>query len=181
MNGHKNICPICNEGGIRPLVGKNAVEYKGQSTELDFHYSVCDTCGSEQTDSSQLKANKRAMLAFRKQVDGLLSGAEVRAIRHKLNLSQVEAAKLFGGGPVAFSKYESDDVAQSEPMDRLLRLVAAMPSGLQYLFSQAGLLKQSMGEWSPTHVILAREERTNMKVVHSSTPMAPPKWRKHAA
>jgi HTH-type transcriptional regulator/antitoxin MqsA len=38
-------------------------------------------------------------------------------------MTQGQAAKLFGGGPVAFTKYENDDVMQSEAMDTLLRLV----------------------------------------------------------
>lgn len=181
MSDHKNKCLICNEGSIMPLVGKNIVEYKGQSAELDLHYSVCDTCGSEQTDSSQLRANKRAMLAFRKRVDGLLSGAEVREIRQRFNLSQAEAAKLFGGGPVAFSKYESDDVVQSEAMDRLLRLVAARPSDLQFLLSQTGSREKVTDVWTSTHVVLAREGCKPMKVVRSLSPMTQQEWRKIAA
>ncbi|QJC54805.1 Antitoxin MqsA [Polaromonas vacuolata] len=38
-------------------------------------------------------------------------------------MTQGQAARLFGGGPVAFTKYENDDVAQAESMDNLLRLV----------------------------------------------------------
>ena len=39
-------CPICGEGHLHALVDKNPVEYEGQSTVLDCHYSVCDFCGS---------------------------------------------------------------------------------------------------------------------------------------
>lgn len=180
MINQLNRCPICNEGHVTPLVGKNSVEYKGQTTELDLHYSVCDSCGSEQTDTSQLRTNKRAMLAFKKSVDGLLSGAEVRALRQKLSLSQAEAAALFGGGPVAFSKYESDDVSQSEAMDRLLRLVAAVPSALQYLQRQAGLVRSVKEEWTATPVVLAHEGRHILKVVNSSSPESEQAWRKCA-
>ena len=38
-------------------------------------------------------------------------------------MTQGQTARLFSGGPVAFSKYENDDVAHSESMDNLLRLV----------------------------------------------------------
>jgi len=139
MSDPMNICPICGEGQLLPQVGKNAVEYKEHRAELDLHYSVCDTCGSEQTDATQLRVNKRAMIAFKKQVDGLLSGTEVRALREQLKINQAEAARIFGGGPVAFSKYESDDVAQSEAMDKLLRLAAAMPPALGFLRHRVGL------------------------------------------
>ncbi|MGH8759320.1 MAG: type II TA system antitoxin MqsA family protein [Burkholderiales bacterium] len=56
-------------------------------------------------------------------MDGLLTGAEITVLRQQYQLTQSQAARLFGGGPVAFSKYENDDVAQSEFMDNLLRLV----------------------------------------------------------
>lgn len=139
MNDSNNLCPICGEGKLHPEVGKNPVEYKGQTTELDLHFSLCDACGSEQADAIQTRLNKRLMIAFKKQVDALLTGAEVRALREKLGLNQAEAAQVFGGGPVAFSKYESDDVAQSEAMDKLLRLAAELPAAFEFLRRHAGL------------------------------------------
>lgn len=74
-----NLFPVCSEGHLKEFVGKNAVEYKGRITEPDMLYSVCDVCASEQSASAQLRANKRAMVAFKKQVDGLISGEEMRA------------------------------------------------------------------------------------------------------
>ncbi|HEU4344421.1 MAG TPA: type II toxin-antitoxin system MqsA family antitoxin [Candidatus Binatia bacterium] len=180
MSDSSNVCPICGEGPLRVQVDKNVAEYKEHTGELDLHFFVCDACGSEQTDATQLRANKRAMMAFKKRVDGLLSGAEVRALRRQLKLSQAEAAKVFGGGPVAFSKYESDDVAQSEAMDRLLRLVAAVPDALHYLQRQAGLGGDEAVQWTTTRMVLAQEERHTLKVIASSSPEPEQVWRKCA-
>jgi HTH-type transcriptional regulator / antitoxin MqsA len=141
MSTNQVICRICGEGHLQPQFRKNCVEYKGTQTELDLAYSVCDACGSEQAASDQLRANKRAMMRFKKTVDGLLIGAEVRAIREVLRLSQAEAAQVFGGGPVAFSKYENDDVAQSEAMDKMIRLAAELPAAFAYLARDAGLVR----------------------------------------
>jgi HTH-type transcriptional regulator/antitoxin MqsA len=126
-------CHLCSEGHLHALVDKNPVEYQGQSTLLDCHYSVCDFCGSEQADASQTRANKRNMIAFKKTVDGLLTGQEIKALRKRLGINQNQAALLFGGGPVAFSKYENDDVMQSESMDKLLRLADAVPAAFECL------------------------------------------------
>jgi HTH-type transcriptional regulator/antitoxin MqsA len=115
-------CPICGEGCLSEQKTTNEVAYKGQTAVLDSFFAVCDVCGVEQADASHLRKNKRQMIAFRKQVEGLLSGAEVTALRERLGITQAQAAEIFGGGPTAFSKYESDDVAQSEAMDKLLRL-----------------------------------------------------------
>lgn len=135
---HEMLCPICEAGSLVAQAAENEVTYKGQTRSLPLLMSVCQACGSEQTSAQQARDNKRAMLAFRKEVDGLLTGAELRALRERLNISQAQAARLFGGGPVAFSKYENDDVAQSEAMDRLIRLAADMPAALRWLAHRAG-------------------------------------------
>jgi HTH-type transcriptional regulator/antitoxin MqsA len=133
------ICPICGEGHLEHRVEKNSVEYRGQTALLDSQYSVCDQCGSEQASPIQTRNNKRAMMAFKKRVDGLLTGAELKALRQRMGINQVEAALIFGGGPVAFSKYESDDVIQSEAMDKLLKVAYEFPDVLRSLAQQAGI------------------------------------------
>ena len=56
-----------------------------------------------------------------------LSPLEIKAIRELCGLSQQEAARAFGGGPKAFEKYESGEVAPSFAMARLLLLAARRP------------------------------------------------------
>lgn len=130
---NNSICPVCEEGTLRVLVETNSVEYKSQKKDLALHYSECDCCGSDITTAEQSRKNKQLMTEFKKQVDGLLTGKELKKIRIELGLTQAEAAKTFGGGPVAFSKYEADDVAQSEAMDKLLRVSQAVPDAFSYL------------------------------------------------
>jgi len=55
----------------------------------------------------------------------------IRAIREACGLSQQEAARVFGGGPKAFEKYESGEVAPSSSMVRLLLLAAKRPNLFQ--------------------------------------------------
>jgi putative zinc finger/helix-turn-helix YgiT family protein len=56
-----------------------------------------------------------------------LSPLEIKAIRELCALSQKEASRVFGGGPKAFEKYESGEVAPSSAMVRLLLLAARRP------------------------------------------------------
>lgn len=119
----KLLCPLCEEGHTTPHYAQTEVEYAGQKGVIKTQLRRCDVCESELVGDIEGRANKRAMIAFRKTVDGLLTGEEIRAIREKYRLTQTQAAQLFGGGPVAFSKYENDDVAHSDAMDNLLRLV----------------------------------------------------------
>ena len=55
----------------------------------------------------------------------------IRAIREGCGLSQKEAARVFGGGPKAFEKYESGEVVPSSAMTRLLLLAAKRPELFQ--------------------------------------------------
>jgi len=135
----KELCPICGEGHVTHHVDQFESEYKGQKAMLPSHYKLCDTCHSDFAGAAEGKLNKRAIMAFRKSVDGLLTGAEIVALRKQYGLTQDQAAKLFGGGPVAFSKYENDDVSQSESMDSLLRLVRESEAAFGVLVNLKGM------------------------------------------
>jgi HTH-type transcriptional regulator/antitoxin MqsA len=135
----KELCPICGEGHVTSHVEMVESEYKGQTTMLPSHYQLCDACHSDFAGAREGKLNKRAIMAFRKSVDGLLTGAEICELRGQYKLTQGQAAKLFGGGPVAFSKYENDDVAQSESMDTLLRLVRRSEAAFWELVDEKGM------------------------------------------
>jgi HTH-type transcriptional regulator/antitoxin MqsA len=130
------LCPLCGEGHVTPRTEATVTEYHGQKGTVTLRYTECDVCGSEMTGDADGRANKRAVLRFRKQVDGLLTGEEIRAIRGQYGLTQAQAAKLFGGGPVAFSKYENDDVSHSEAMDNLLKLVRRSEDAFWELVSE---------------------------------------------
>ena len=136
-----SVCPICEEGNLEAKIGTNEVEYKGHTKTLPMHFSECECCRSEQASPAELRTNKRLMTEFKKQVDGLLTGTELKEIRLALGLTQADAAKIFGGGPVAFSKYEADDVAQSEAMDKLLRVAQAVPEAYAHLTHNSGYTK----------------------------------------
>jgi transcriptional regulator with XRE-family HTH domain len=58
---------------------------------------------------------------------------DIRRIRESLGLSQVEAGELLGGGPRAFTKYESGTIKPAASVANLLRLLEADPSTLSTL------------------------------------------------
>ena len=58
---------------------------------------------------------------------------EIRAIRERLGLSQVEAGELLGGGPRAFTKYEAGSIRPRASVVRLLRVLDANPAALASL------------------------------------------------
>jgi HTH-type transcriptional regulator / antitoxin MqsA len=116
-------CEACGEGHLHPKTGWDDVEYKGQHGKIHHHYSICDVCGSELADAKQLLENKREWVRFRKQVDNVPLGYQIAEMRKRFNLTQAEAGQLFGGGPVAFCKYEHDDILPDGAMSNLLYLI----------------------------------------------------------
>ncbi len=57
----------------------------------------------------------------------------MRRIRKKLCLNQEAAGQILGGGPNAFHKYEKGDVLPSQAISNLLRVLEALPDGLEVL------------------------------------------------
>lgn len=131
-------CPVCEEGVLLHKQALDKSEYKGVIENIPLFFSECSACGSELADANVARANKREMLAFKKRVDHLLSADEIKLLRKRYGMTQQQAAKIFGGGPVAFSKYEANDVMQSDSMDKLLRLARKFPVGLAWLAKEAG-------------------------------------------
>jgi len=63
---------------------------------------------------------------------------DLRAIRKRLKLSQVEAAELFGGGVDAFSRYERGETEPPRSLVQLLRILDRRPELLAELRSKTG-------------------------------------------
>ena len=108
--------------------------YKGQEFSLkDIEYSVCRECGFDVVLPQQIRRNEARIRDEHRRIDGLLTGPEIRAIRKRLHLSQIQASELMGGGANAFSKYERGEVTQSVAMNQLLLVLAAVPDALDVL------------------------------------------------
>lgn len=116
-------CPICGNDKLTRDIRNVVFEYKGQKITIKQPGLYCDECGEAFYDSKDIKATKKELADFRRRVDNLLTGEEIRRIRKKLGLTQKEASLLFGGGIRAFYKYEAGETNQTRPVDLLLRLL----------------------------------------------------------
>ncbi len=77
----QKLCPVCGNGHVTELVQMVENEYKGHKAELPLHYRQCDVCTSDFAGVAQSKLNSRVLIGFRKQIDGLLTGEEIAALR----------------------------------------------------------------------------------------------------
>lgn len=80
-----------------------------------------------------------------------LSADDIRRIRERLGLSQVEAGELLGGGPRAFTKYEGGTIKPAASVVKLLRLLEADPSALSTIAGRK-MTPISNDEAKPFHV-----------------------------
>lgn len=140
MSKQPMICPVCEEGHLHEDHFAGDFKYGDRTVHVDdLECYRCDVCGADPVLEDQIRRNHLKVADAKRRMDGLLSGGEIKAIRKLLQLSQNEAAELFGGGANAFSKYERGDVLQSKPMDRLLRLTLRFPFLLNALREECGL------------------------------------------
>jgi HTH-type transcriptional regulator / antitoxin MqsA len=144
------MCPICGRGVLSEIRTTREVVYRDHAGTVSFAYSVCSACGSEQGTPEQTRSNKRSFLAFQKTVDGLLTGEAVGQLLEAWGITQAQAARIFGGGAVAFSKYKHDDVKQSESMDKLLRVAAAVPEAFAWLARYSGVALEAPKRSAPS-------------------------------
>lgn len=126
-------CEACGEGNLHSQTSWNEVEYKGRKGKIRHHHSVCDVCGADLADTEEMRHNRREWRRFCKEVDNVPLGKEIAAMRKLHGLTQEEAGRLFGGGPVAFSKYENDDLIPDEAMANLLYMAIHHPEIVSWL------------------------------------------------
>lgn len=137
-------CGACGEGALVTTRGVCEVEHHGEQGNIIQKSHTCDSCGAILFDEADVRENRRAWLRFKKQVDMIPLGCEIAAMRIDANLTQKAAGALFGGGPVAFSKYENDDLVPDDAMVNLLKLAIVYPDTVTRLaeIKQKPILKQ---------------------------------------
>ena len=133
-------CDFCERGQLHPISITRVFQYKGRRIEVpDYAVSECKECHATITTAEQARSNERLVIEAKRKIDGLLTSAEIKALRQQLGLSQEIASQVFGGGPHAFSKYERNEVMQSAVADNLMRIVQLHPNVLHDLAAMKGI------------------------------------------
>ncbi len=130
-------CPICTEAELVNDTRDIQYTYKGESTVIpavtgDF----CPACGEAVLDASESSRTSAAMLEFNKQVNASTVDPNfITSVRKKLALGQREAAKIFGGGVNAFSRYENGKTKPPLALIKLLKVLDRHPDLLNEIRS----------------------------------------------
>ncbi|MDL2290995.1 type II toxin-antitoxin system MqsA family antitoxin [Desulfovibrio sp. OttesenSCG-928-F20] len=126
-------CPVCGVAELENATKDLPYTYKGETIIVENvtgrYCSVCDDMilgpdESERFSNAAMELNKRVNASI---IDPKL----IRTIRKKLHLNQKQASKIFGGGPNAFSRYETGKALPPHSLMQLLRLLDKHPDLLQ--------------------------------------------------
>jgi len=93
----------------------------------------CHKCGEGLFTLQDAEMMRLGAFAIYRRTRGLLSIAEIRAIRERYSLTQAELARLLRLGGNTVSRWEAGRNVQSAAMDVLLRLIRDLPGSLEYL------------------------------------------------
>ncbi|MGM9518629.1 type II toxin-antitoxin system MqsA family antitoxin [Acidaminococcus timonensis] len=114
---------------VRPLT----ITYQGHSLTFSMPgWYPKDNDEGTFTDED-MKVYDKALNQLKAEAEHLLQPGEIRAIRKKLKLTQVQAGTILGGGKKAFQKYESGEILPSRAISNLLRILEAQPGLLQMI------------------------------------------------
>lgn len=131
-------CPLCS-GGISRFRGKTAVTLGTRTVTVSDEYDRCDACGEGFYAPGQMdRLQQRAAAAIRTE-DGLLTPAEIRAIRQELGLSQSGLEQLLGVGAKTVVRWERGTVVPNRATDNLLRIIQAVPGVPEFLRSRSAV------------------------------------------
>lgn len=128
-------CLNCGQRSLRHAVKDVPYEYKGRATVVPkiagWH---CARCHEVEFDAGEGVRFAAAIKTIAAQIDAR-EAADLARIRKKLKLTQQEAARITGGGPNAFSRYERGKARPLSAVTNLFRLLDQHPELLSELKS----------------------------------------------
>ena len=120
-------CPDCGAAELVREARDVPFTYKGQTLTVPLQPGLyCPACGEAVYDAAEIARFEAITQPFIAAINGG-EATQLREWRKRLGLTQLEAANLFGGGPNAFSRYESGKVQPPLALVKLAKLLSNHP------------------------------------------------------
>ena len=132
-------CAACGEAALEQLVQPFKVEHDGDSRVIEDRRTVCQCCGNISYIGLQASEHELAVASAIREMDGLLSAAELQSIRLKYRLRQTDMEQMLSTGPKTWTRWERGRVPQSKATDKLIRLIGEDPEVARRLMELAGV------------------------------------------
>jgi len=120
-------CPECGKSELVRDVREAVFNYKGRTLMVPMQPGLyCPECGEAVFNDAEADRYQAVVQPF---VEAVNRDAmpELAQVRRTLKLTQAEAGRLFGGGAVAFSRYETGKTQPPKSLTVLLKLLAKHP------------------------------------------------------
>lgn len=136
-NTNFETCTMCGDGSMEKRNQDEIFSYKGHKKTIpNYPVLVCDVCGEELVEASDIKKFEKVRTDFRRQVDNLLTSVEIKTLRINLGYTQKKFAEALGVGEKNFARYENGSSIQSRSMDNLLRVLRDFPFTLRAFYKE---------------------------------------------
>lgn len=132
-------CPVCRQGHLHTVTYTQVFRPRGAQVAVELLASTCDVCGVQTTRASQHEENLSRLAARKPLYGNVLMGEEIVALRKRYGLTQQAAAKIFGKGKIAFSRYENEVTYPDTSTTLMLHMALEMPNSLKWLADRAGV------------------------------------------
>ena len=141
MNSPKSLplCPACRKGHLHMITRTEVFRPRGAEVVVELLASKCDVCGVQTTRASQHEENLQRLAARKAHYGSVLMGEEIMALRKRYGLTQQAAAKIFGKGKIAFSRYENEVTYPDDGTTLMLSMALEKPDSLKWLADRAGV------------------------------------------
>lgn len=119
------ICPVCGANALREVQGDYTHEWP-DGTNTVFQqacWEACDSCEEMLIPNALGERIERQRYLH----EGLLPPDEIKAIREKLSISQVEMAQFMGVGDKTYARWETGASMQNKSTDTLIRIASEHP------------------------------------------------------
>jgi HTH-type transcriptional regulator/antitoxin MqsA len=171
-------CPICGAKALQERRGEYVFEWpKGfaaqHSAFPDAAWEACRACG-EDILSPELS---RRIEAEQYRIQGLLTPAEVRAVRQRTGLSQVDMARLLGVGDKSYARWEAGLSVQNKSMDNLIRVAAEHPELFAELDAQRDPDRDQQVATYIQHLPALKAQNELAMAAHGELPSADVIWK----
>lgn len=139
MPANTRCCPACKAAALHEATREKHFHPRGKQVAVLLRVSRCPACGMELIDAQQRRENLARLKARKSEYGEILLGEEIVELRKRYGLTQDMAARIFGKGKIAFSRYENEASYPDASMTKLLTLAIRSPEVLKMLADAAGV------------------------------------------
>jgi len=132
-------CPACGGAALAESTREKQFNPAGKTVTVVLRVSQCPACNFELINGEQRRENLQRLRERKSEYGALLLGEEIVALRKKYGLTQKAAAKIFGKGLIAFSRYENEVTYPDATTTKLLKQAISSPEVLKALADEEGM------------------------------------------